>query len=93
MFCIGNHVVIFAMNWHEPFGLGNRQIHFQIFSLGMARGVHVGNARVHHFSACAQQTIDNFVDVLFIAWNCMAGENDGVARPHLDELVVASRQQ
>ena len=61
----------------------------QLVGLGVAGGVDVGHAAVHHLRAVAQEAVDHPVDVELVARDGMAGQDDRVVLAHLQPPVLA----
>ena len=64
---VGDQVSILAVDGHEEIGRRQRQVRLDLVGLGMARGVHIRDARVDHLRAGAQQAVDHAVDVALVA--------------------------
>ena len=93
MSSIGDHVVIFTVDRHEPLRFGDRQIHLQVLGLRVTGGVYVGDARVHHVGASTQQPVDDAVHVRFVAGDRVTGKDHRVLRADLDELGITAREK
>jgi NCAIR mutase (PurE)-related protein len=64
---IGDEVPILTVDRDVPVRAGDRQVRLQLVGLRVPGGVHVGDAGMHHFDACAQQAVDHAIDVVLVA--------------------------
>ena len=87
------HVAVLTVHRYKALGPNDRQQHLQVIGLSVARGMHVGDTRMHDFAARLQETIDHSVDVVLIARNRIRGKDDDVVFAHLQPLAVTSGHQ
>ena len=88
----GHQVAVLAVHRHEPLGLRRVSRSLQLFGLGVARDVHVGDAGVDHLGAGAEQAVDDPVDVALVAGDGVAATGSRCRRsPIFSQLVLAAR--
>ena len=59
----------------------------------MTGGVHIGDTGVDHLGPCPQKTVDDPIDVAFVARDRVARQDHGVGLADLHPLVLAPAQQ
>ena len=64
---MGHQVPELAVHRDEQLGLRDRHQHLQLFGLGVAGGVHVGDAGVHDLGPDPEQAVDHLVHVVLVA--------------------------
>ena len=90
---VGDHVPVLAVDRDVPLGVDDRQVGLDLVGLGVAGGMHVEDAGVHHFGTDAQQPVDDGVHVALVARNRMARQHDRVVLAELQPLVLAAGHQ